>query len=146
MDKQIGWYTINEDTVFTNSDFETAAWVERIACKAGKYPVYVYDYRINDDGKVSGHIGMGHVGIPGAIVSDYFGSLFFGVPIGSYDETQNAGKPATYRTQQYLYAIADEILHNPDTKWSLLEGYEAREIRFTYDGTPHTTHGIFARQ
>ena len=47
MTKQIGWFILKEDTVFTNT-FECAAWYEMVSVKAGRYPMMVIDYKETD--------------------------------------------------------------------------------------------------
>ena len=67
MSKQIGWFILKEDYEFENT-FECAAWYERVKVKAGRYPMAVPDYatRPTEDGrKVSGHIDMIGVNLPG---------------------------------------------------------------------------------
>ena len=156
MIKQIGWFILKEDKVFTNH-YETAAWYEDVLVKAGQYPMKVPEYKTyeTDNGrKVSGHIDMIGVRLPGIITADDFQSLFYGVPVGApYNTKQNAGKESSYYYRQYLYAIASRILnreeslyYNPDIEFELLPEYEAREIHFEWDGEPHTTWGIFERK
>ena len=147
--KQIGWFNLKEDREFTNL-YECAAWYENVMVKAGRYPVVVHDYRIRDvdDGKeVDGFIGSAYTSLPGIITSDYFGSLFCGVPVGTYDGSQNAGKKSQYTMHSYLYSIAHSVLDGED-KWELLPEYEAREINFIscIDGKECTTHGIFLKE
>ena len=144
---QIGWYNLKEDKGFHYADYECAAWYENVEVKAGKYPVFVYDYRVLDkDGEIGGHVNSAYVSMPGTIVSDYFGTLFCGNPISDYDEKKNAGKSSEYKTSSYLFMIADSILNKPDCPWELLPEYEAREIKFEYDGKPFTSHGIFVKE
>ena len=155
MNKQIGWFVLKEDTEFTNT-YECAAWYENVLVKAGRYPMEVPDYKIRDteNGKeVSGHIDMMGVHLPGIITSDEFGARFCGVPVGSYDNAQNKGKESSYYFRQYLYGVADAILH-PDTsiyvsqKWEyeLLPEYEAKEHTFTsYDGKEITMSYIYEK-
>ena len=152
MNKKIGWFHLKEDHVFTNT-FECAAWYENVLVKAGRYPMEVPDYRVNDEGEVHGHIDMVAVGLPGIITSDEFGTRFYGVPVGSYDNTQNKGKASSHCYREYLYAVADFIINGDESiyatdyeEFELLPEYEAREIRFTYDGEEHMTHGIFIKE
>lgn len=144
MKKQIGWFNLERDTVFRN-EFEFAAWYEMVEVKAGKYPIEVIDYCEDSRHEVDGHIGSAYITMPGIIVSDYFASHYYGVPISDYDTTKNAGKDSSHTMHTYLYAMANEIL-NGSTEYELFPEYEAREIRFTYDEQEHTTHGIFVRQ
>lgn len=151
MNKQIGWYTLKQDTVFHDNGYECAAWYENIAVNAGKYPLMVNDYRTNNDGEVESRgVDRVCVALDGVVVSDYFGSMFCGVPVGTYDGTKNAGKPSTYYWGAYLYSIAHNLLdgkENDEYSIELLPEYEAREIRFTssIDGREICTHGIFEK-
>lgn len=152
MNKQIGWFHLKEDHVFTNT-FECAAWYENVLVKAERYPLEVPDYRVDDEGMIHGHIDMIGVGLPGIITSDEFGARFCGVPIGSYDNTQNKGKESSHYYRQYLYAVADLIINGDESiyannyrEFELLPEYEAREIRFIYDGKELITHGIFIKE
>lgn len=82
--RQVGTLTVAEAYEHTNT-FEFAAWWQRVKVDAGKYPVLACSEGARD---------MFYVGIPGVVVEDYFQGHFGGVPFGSYDKTQNAGKPA----------------------------------------------------
>ena len=142
--KQIGWYHLKEDTVKCNNGYECAAWYENIAVKAGKYPITVHNYKIDKENEIHGHVDSAYVSMPGIIVDDYFGSLFCGVPVGTYDCKRNEGKESTYHFSSYLFMVAEAILEGSD-EWELLPEYEARKIEFEYDGEKHFTHGIFLR-
>lgn len=143
----IGYYHLKEDTIFTNT-YECAAWYEKVKVPAGVYPVCVPEFHVDTrrDGskEVRGFINSAYVTMDGIITDDYFGTLFYGVPVGTYDK-DNSGKPSSHTMGNYLYAIADSILHDENTPWELLPEYEARDIHFTYDGEEHTTHGIFVK-
>lgn len=141
---QIGWYTLDKDTEFDNT-YECAAWYERVLVKAGRYPVEVYDMRIREDGEVDGR--GAYVTMPGVVTSDYFASLFCGVPVGEpYDTTKNRGKQSEHHGYWYLYDIAHRILDGKPG-FELLPEYEPREIRFfsSIDGRELVTHGIFKK-
>ena len=154
MEKQIGWFILHEDTEFTNT-YECAAWYENVLVKAGRYPMEVPDYKITDTElgkKVSGYIDMIGVELPGIIASDEFGARFCGVPVGDYDNYKNKGKESSYYFRQYLYGVADAILHPEDSlyvsekySYELLPEYEAKDINFEYDGEQCTIWGIFEK-
>lgn len=158
---QIGWYHLREDKVFHNNQFETAAWYENIAVKAGKYPVYVYDIRFDESGRMHGHIDSAFVCFDGVIVDDYFGTLFCGVPIGEYDTEKNKGNKASYSQHWYLYDIGDSRFDDANSPFELFPEYEARETyRYyrdywwgmeNYDkgnnyGVYHYVHFIFKKE
>ena len=146
MVKQIGWYNLKEDKVFCNNGYECAAWYENILVRAGKYPVEVVDYKILNDGQITGHIGSAYITMNGTIESDDFGSRFCGVPIGDYDCYKNKGQKSNYIQSAYLFSVSDSILNNPKTCYELFHEYEARRIDFEYNGEMHHTHGIFLKE
>jgi hypothetical protein len=144
---QIGWFHLRNDKEFTNT-YECAAWYENVMVKAGRYPVMVYDYRLQErkEGReVDGFIGSAYTYLSGIITSDYFGALFCGVPVGHYDGSKNIGKEGSHSMHSYLYSIASSILNEPDSPWELFPEYEAKEIHFIscIDGRECKTHGIF---
>ena len=141
MVKQIGWYHLKEDKVFHDNGYECAAWYENIAVKAGRYPITVTDYKVlhfDDEarkefnGRIDGHIGSAYATFDGTIVSDYFGSMFCGVPVGTYDYAKNAGKPSRYHMHMYLYSLAEHV-YKGDVEYELFPEYEVRESRFVSD-------------
>lgn len=151
MNKQIGWFILHEDTEFTNT-YECAAWYENVLVKAGKYPMEVPDYRIRGK-EVSGHIDMIGVYLPGIITSDEFGARFCGVPVGDYDNHKNKGKESSHYFRQYLYGVANAILHPENSLYTsekytyeLLPEYEAKDISFEYEGEHLITYGIFEKE
>ena len=148
MEKQIGWFHLKEDKVFTNT-YETAAWYENVLVPKGDYPLMVYDYCTTktDHGTELGHHCYYHVPMDGTITSDYFGTLFFGVPVGTYDGEKNKGKKSSHSMFCRDYIIAEEILDGSE-EWELFPEYEAREIRFisSFDNRECVTHGIFLKE
>ena len=102
---RIGCLSLSEDTVFTDNGYECAAWWRKIAVKAGEYPMYIESKDIWDDGRVSGTCRP-CAELPGIIVSDYFQSMLFGVPVGTYDWKQNAGKESSYFWTMYAFSLA----------------------------------------
>ena len=155
MNKQIGWFILHEDTEFTNT-YECAAWYENVLVKAGKYPMEVPDYKIynrKEGNEVCGHIGMIGVNLPGIITSDEFGARFCGVPVGDYDNYKNKGKESSHYFQEYLYGVANAILHPHNSlyvsekyTYELLPEYEAKDFHFEYDGEQDTFWGIFEKE
>ena len=150
--KQIGWFNLKEDKVFTNT-YECAAWYENVKVPAGRYPIVVYDYKVMHfedearkrfNGEVDGHIRSAYISMDGIITSDEFGARFCGVPVGSYDNHQNTGKRSSHTMHVYLYSLADSVLNDPETPYELLPEYRAEEERFvsSFDGKEFTTHCI----
>ena len=121
MTKQIGWYNLKEDKVFTNYT-QWAAWFEDVEVKAGRYPVVVVDYRINEsdidifNGSVDGHISSVYVKMDGVIVGGYDGNT--------------VGKESVHNMQCYMYNVCDSIMDDPETPCELLPEYEVREGTF----------------
>lgn len=148
---QIGWYTLKTDKIFRKT-YECAAWYKDVLVKAGKYPVFVYDFRVlkHEDpkfnGRIEGHIGGTYTHMDGTVISDEFGTRFFGVPVGYYDNSKNAGDPASHSMLVYMHEVADSVLNDPESPWELLPEYEARAIHGEWDGNPFTTHAIYKRQ
>lgn len=145
---QIGWYTLKADKIFRNT-YECAAWYEDVLVKAGKYPVLVYDFRIlkhqdpKFDGCIEGHIGGTYTHMDGTVISDDFGGRYFGVPISDYDNTQNAGKPASHSMMAYMYEVAGSVLNDPESPWELFPEYEAKAIHGEWDGEPYTIYALY---
>ena len=145
--KQIGWYNLKEETVFHDNGYECAAWYENIKVPAGRDPAVMYDFSVDEDGELRGSITNSvYVSMDGEIVSDYFGSMFGGVPVGTYDCEQNKGRKSHYTLRSYGFMVAQSILKNPNTEWELLPEYEAREFQFTYNGEEITHWGLFTRK
>ena len=147
---QIGWYNLKEDKIFRNT-YECAAWYEDVLVKAGKYPIFVYDLRVlkhdnlKFNNRIEGYIDGTYTTMDGTVVYDEFGARFFGVPIGDYDNTKNAGKHSNYRMMTYIYNVADSILNDPESPFELFPEYEARAIHGERDGKSFTTHAIYRK-
>ena len=152
---QIGWFVLKEDKDFYN-DFETAAWYERVAVKAGKYPLVVFDGRFYEDGELKCSVDSVYAEMEGTLVSDNFQTLFYGVPVGEcYDTKKNAGKRKETHATFYTFQIAKAVVEGSSLKsmegnyeFELLPEYEAKEIRFvsTYDNLEKSTYGIFKKE
>ena len=81
--------------------------------------------------------------IPGTVISSCFDSLFCGVPVTS-NRDRDVGQSATYTGFSYAHALAKAILEKKEgLPFTLLPGFEAREIPFTYDDKACVTYGIF---
>lgn len=147
MKKQIGWYTVKESEIFTNL-FECAAWYEDVLVQPGRYELFSDVYSVRDDGKIECWANSAYALLHGTIVSDDFGARFFGMPLGNYDHSKNAGKPSSHTVRPYLYGVAESVLTNADTPYELLTEYEARKIIFKspIDGKTLTTYGIFTKE
>ena len=111
--KQIGWYILSEKSVFTNHG-QYAAWFEDVEVEAGRYPMYMYDFSIDKDGRLHGSVtGSVYADIPGVILEDYFG-------------TKNTGKDSWAHLSWYGYRVAD-LVSEGDPRFELLPEYEARQ-------------------
>lgn len=143
MYRLVGWITVKEDFIHTNSSYECAAWYENIQVKKGsRYPVWV---REDCNGRVEEVCSY----VDGLITSDDFGGRFFGVPISDYDNLKNAGKHSEHALWWRDYSFAEWILHQrgnahfSDKRYSdtnfeleLLPNVDAVEHSFesSYDG------------
>lgn len=141
---------MKEDKIFRNT-YECAAWYEDVLVKAGRYAVLVYSFRVlkYDNEKynnmIEGHIGGTYTHMDGEIVSDEFGARYFGMPIGDYANSKNAGKPSSHSMMAYIHCVADSILNDLESPWELLPDYEAREIHGEWNGEQFTTYGLYKR-
>lgn len=151
---QIGWVTLNADKVFTNNSYECAAWSEDVLVKAGRYPVEVYGLRFYEDGKLDWENGGVYITLPGTIVSDYFPTLYCGVPVGGeYDSKKNAGRTSEYHYHLREYEFAGMVANGRHDDYlcgdyELFPEYEAREISRSvseYDGHEIVLHTLFKK-
>lgn len=150
--KQIGWITFEHDMEFCDRGYECAAWSVDIAVKAGRYPLYIRKMKVEDDGRVVGDSPEQVVAkLPGKIISDYFGARFCGVPVGSYDTQQNAGKDTEYFWTMYIFDYAKHIAtgegFEDGTGFELLPDYEVRGEKYisTVDNEERTMYHIYKR-
>jgi len=125
---QIGWYYQRKEEVVCYAGYECAAWYENIKLTPGKYPMFADDDRV-----WKGRICCRDVNImvDGTVVSDDFGTRYFGMPIGEYDHTKNKGKPSRYDKGGYSYMVAENAYGNPD--YEIFPEYEIREEQFYVD-------------
>ena len=143
-EKQIGWYNLKEDTVFHKADFECAAWCENIKVKAGRYPIVLMSgYRILR--KNGWLIDAPYVIMTGEIVSDYFGTMFCGNPIGGYDTEKNKGATARYTMHPYPFEVGRSICEDPDSPYELFPEWEAKAAQYisSIDGREATTYDLY---
>ena len=143
---QIGYITIKKDTEFVDNGYECAAWFEKIMVKAGRYPLFTEINCECDDGCIL--CGQVTARLPGTVVSDYFGSMYCGVPVGTYDGSKNAGKPAEYHWGVFDFSFAEYIYnHFEDETYSfeIDPAYVVKEVKFNscVDGEERTTHRIY---
>ena len=139
---QIGWYYQRKEEVVCYAGYECAAWYENINLTPGRYPIMVDDYS-EWKGEVRGRRAC--IIVDGTVVNDYFGSLFCGMPIGSYDSTKNKGKPSLYDKGGYLYSIARCAYVDPD--FEIFPEYEIREKQFyvDYDMEYHSLYEFYVK-
>jgi hypothetical protein len=113
----VGTLTVSEAYEHTNT-FEFAAWWQRVKVEAGEYEVLECN---------EGARGMFYVGIPGVVVEDYFQGHFGGVPFGSYDTEQNAGKPAEAKLRVVATTAGVTMWDEPGPWMSRAEALGPRE-------------------
>ena len=139
----MGYAVLLEDKVYHRADFETAAWYENVLIKAGKYPVYT-DYNPNGYNRFDAVICYS-----GEIVSDYFGTLFYGSPVGTYDCKKNAGRHSDFTLWTYSFMFGEAVLH-PDgeryfaDRYELAPGFSVEKERYvsSVDGEEYETYRI----
>lgn len=137
MKTQIGLYVLQAPATYRNG-YECAAWHQDVVVPAGSYPI--------EADVVAGKVvdTSIHVRLDGTVSSDNFQALWCGCPIGDlYDQKKNVGKLATHRLTPYAHEIACGILEDRAAPQWQLEGFEAREIPYTYHGEQRKTYGIF---
>lgn len=144
---QIGTLTIKKDTVFTDRGYECAAWYENILVKAGRYPIFAERCSEHDDGLIFCNIVAR---LPGTITTDYFGSMFCGNPVGTYDEKKNAGKPSEYFWMIHDFTFGEYVYtgHEDDTfSYEIDPAYEVRphEYEDSYYHKTATTYWLYRR-
>ena len=134
----MGYGVLSRDKVYHNDSFETAAWYENILVKAGKYPIYT-EYDPNGYNRFDAYCR-----IEGEIVSDYFGTLFYGVPVGTYDNKKNAGKRSSCGMFLYSFMLADMVLDPNEGRgffdsYELAPGFSAAKEKYisSVDGEEH---------
>ena len=96
---RVGAATLDEDTIFTDTSFECAAWYRKVMVRAGEFPI------VTDPDSYSGNR---RIVLVGTIEEDYFQSLNHGMPIGhDYDRLCNYGKLADLSLNTYDYQLTD---------------------------------------
>ena len=106
-----GTYRVPETTVFRYAGYECAAWWKDIQVETGEYPVYCF---------LEASTLHFTVDLPGVIVADNFQSLYCGNRIGAaYDETQNAGKPASYSIYSQDYCVFGSMNDRDKSPWNI---------------------------
>lgn len=140
---QIGWYNLEEDTVFTET-FSYAAWYKKILVKAGKYPIMARQYTYNErlrkmTNEIKDH-GSIWISLEGDVVADDFSSHYGGVRVGSKID-QYVGQRETYVMTPYAHTVARSILEKgEDSPFSMIEPFKAEWVHFTsYSGEKLTT-------
>lgn len=126
---QIGWYYQRKEEVVHYAGYECAAWYENIRLTPGRYPMMADDDKTYRDGMLCAR--NVYIIVDGTVESDYFGSLYFGMPISSYDGAKNKGKPSRYDKGAYAYMVAESAYGNPD--YEIFPEYEIRERQYYSD-------------
>lgn len=143
---QIGYITIKKDTEFVDNGYECAAWFEKILVKAGRYPLFTEIKCECDDGCIL--CDRVRAVLPGTVVSDYFGSMYCGVPVGTYDGTKNAGKASEYHWGVFDFSFAKYIYEGFEDETYSFEidpAYVVKAVKYNscVDGAEMTTHLIY---
>lgn len=131
---QIGWHNLPEDSLMVNNTFQYAADFEELHVKAGRYPIVVYEPRIETDGRLTSATPCGaYILYEGtAVRSSYANSI---------------GKPSSYHPFYYMFQLADAVAANPD-EFQLFPEYRVRKSGFAsrYDGRTIVTHDIYKKE
>ena len=125
---QIGWYHQRKEEEVRNADYACAAWYEVVNLKPGRYPIMIEDRGVWK-GMLMAHSAS--IVVDGTVVSDDFGTRYFGMPIGNYDHDKNKGKPSRYNKGGYTFMVAESAYGNPD--YEIFPEYEIRETQFYSD-------------
>lgn len=142
---QIGWFVLTEEKEFRKADYECASWYQVIKVTAGKYPVYGrFAYSERED-KEKNEIKYNSIvcRLDGVIVESDFSSHFAGERVGNKINT-DAGKNGSIYLYPYSFQLANWVLEGNGC-YELLPEFEARKIKFTYNGEEKVTYGIFKK-
>ena len=150
MDKfQIGWYTVSEDTEYTDRGYECAAWFKRIMVKAGKYPVMADKFFYNEREKTKTNQLEDRaisIKLTGTVTADDFAGRFCGNLIEGAEFNKYVGQDDSLYLTPYTHSVAHSILGGK-SNIELLDEFEAREIHFVScifgKEEPCVTYGIF---
>lgn len=126
---QIGWYHQRKEEIVYYAGYECAAWYEQIELTPGRYPIMADSNETYLDGSLQSHDV--YITVDGTVVSDDFGTRYFGMPIGEYDHTKNKGKPSRYDKGGYTFMVAERAYGNPD--YEIFPEYEIREKQYYSD-------------
>lgn len=143
---QIGWYTLGEDTQFTNRSYECAGWHQTLVVPTGKYPIMARQFYYNErDERITDelHDRTVVVKLTGTVIGSDFSARFCGNIVGNKVDSDK-GEQSEYILNPYSHALAKNLLEGKYNDWELFPEYEAREIPFiSFDGTQRKTYGIF---
>lgn len=126
---QIGWYIQKEKKTITNY-FQYAAAFERVDTVPGRYPLEVYDMRVEADGRVRCHANTAYARAEGVITAAYCAG--------------DVGDKGFGSVSPYLFTVAENISEGKGD-YELLPEFEAREIRFAWDGQDRVSFGIYKK-
>lgn len=91
--RRIGEAELLEPEVFLYQGFECAAWWQKIVCEPQAVEMKSNGYYVT-------------WGFKGVVEDAYFGALYCGVPIGTYDKSRDVGGEAVYHFLPYAYSAA----------------------------------------
>jgi len=129
---QIGWYTLDKNTVFRNR-YEVPCWYEDVKCLAGTYAVYA----VSDRGSMK--LVPIWVVVPGFVVEDYFPSITTRTVADMksmtlpYDCKQNAGRMSGHLIEieyEDLAKVAATHEVYASGKWKFLSNFKSKCTRF----------------
>ena len=140
--ERIGVIVLDNDTEMTNANFETAAWWEKLLIPAGEYEIMAEfeDYNKNK-------VKNAYVTYEGTVIADYFGALFFGNPVGTYDNYKNKGNHSSYSTFMYGFMLGESVEQDPE-HYKLDEGFTTVKESWIskFDGKEHTLISVVRKE
>lgn len=126
---QIGWYIQKEKKTITNH-FQYAAAFEEVMTEPGRYPLVVFDMRIDAGGRVRGHANTAYARADGVITAAHCAG--------------EVGDRGFGNVQPYLFTVAENVYCGKGD-YELLPGFEAKEVRFEYGEQTLGSYCIFIK-
>ena len=127
---QIGWYIQKEKKTITNY-FQYAAAFENVEAAPGRYPLEVYDMRTEADGRVRCHADTAYARAEGVITAAYCAG--------------DVGDKGFGGISPYLFTVAENVFEGKGD-YELFPEFEAREVRFEWEGQTRVSHCIYRKR
>lgn len=134
----IGHVVVAAVEVKTGRGYECAAWWRETVVSPGEYPIVA---EVQGGQVVDHSVSIMYRGVEGR---SCFDTLWCGNLVKD-NRDKDVGRPSEHRESCYAHALAKAILEGTRLD-VVLDGFEAREVPFEYDGKALTTWGIFKVQ